>query len=70
VVTTNSHEADSACKKGTDFAHEKDSGVKEATPLQIANWYVRRQMGKGIQKAGIKGQEIQQCETKRSRREM
>ena len=39
VVTTNSHEADSACKKGTDFAHEKDSGVKEATPLQIANWY-------------------------------
>jgi hypothetical protein len=26
-------------KKGTDFAHEKNSGVKEATPLQIANWY-------------------------------
>ena len=39
VVTTNSHEVDAACKKGTDFAHEKDSGVKEATPLQIANWY-------------------------------
>jgi hypothetical protein len=39
VVTINSHEVDSACKKGTDFAHEKNSGVKEATPLQIANWY-------------------------------
>ena len=39
MVTTNSHEVDAACKKGTDFAHEKDSGVKEATPLQIANWY-------------------------------
>jgi hypothetical protein len=23
VVTTNSHEVDAACKKGTDFAHEK-----------------------------------------------
>jgi hypothetical protein len=30
---------DAACKKGTEFAHEKNSGVKEATPLQIANWY-------------------------------
>jgi hypothetical protein len=39
VVTINSHEVDAACKKGTEFAHEKNSGVKEATPLQIANWY-------------------------------
>jgi hypothetical protein len=39
VVTINSHEVDAACKKGTDFAHEKGSGVKEATPLQVANWY-------------------------------
>jgi hypothetical protein len=38
-VTINSHEGDAACKKGTEFAHEKHSGVKEASPLQIANWY-------------------------------
>ena len=40
VVTINSHKVDAACKnKGTEFAHEKNSGVKEATPLQIANLY-------------------------------
>ena len=27
VVTINSHEVDAACKKGTEFAHEKSSGV-------------------------------------------
>ena len=39
VVTTNSNKVDAACKKITEFAHEKNSGVKEAAPLQIANWY-------------------------------
>jgi hypothetical protein len=31
-----------ACKKGTEFARERNSGVKEATPLQIANWYAEK----------------------------
>jgi hypothetical protein len=39
VVTINSHKVDAACKKGTEYAHEKNSGVKEASPLKIANWY-------------------------------
>jgi hypothetical protein len=38
-VTINSHEVDAACKKGTEFPHEENSRVEEASPLQIANWY-------------------------------
>jgi hypothetical protein len=29
VVTINRHEVDAACKKGKEFAHEKNSGVQE-----------------------------------------
>ena len=67
VVTTNSHEVDSACKKGTDFAHEKDSGVKEATPLQIANWYAdkwakayRRQESKAKRYSSARPKEVEE----------
>jgi hypothetical protein len=56
VVTINSHEVDAVCKKGTEFAHEKNSGVKEATPRQIANWYADK---------WAKTYRVQESETKR-----
>jgi hypothetical protein len=56
VVTINSHEVDAACMKGTEFAHEKNSGVKETTPLQIANWYADK---------WAKAHRVQESEAKR-----
>ena len=58
-MTINSHEVDAACKKGTEFAHEKNSGVEEAPPLQISNWYAYK-WAKAYSNPRIKSGKIQQ----------
>ena len=64
AVAINSHEVDAACKKGTEFAHEEDSGVEEAAGNTAADCKLvcSRQMARG---KWAKAYRVQESKAKR-----
>jgi hypothetical protein len=63
-VAINSHEVDAACKKGTEFAHEEDSGVEEVAGNTAADCKLvcSRQMARG---KWAKAYRVQESKAKR-----